>query len=121
MTRPLRSTFVTKDSSLLRAGPPAHHCDGTQSLAVSAAWEVAVGTALAGGPPRRSQRAGLPHWAPALGGGGEAHIWEGVSYAGGWEPSVRQAVHPRPVEPDTLAAAPERLEPVPGELGAEGR
>src|ERR1035441_8909712 len=28
---------------------------------------VAVGTALAGGPPRRSQRAGLPHWAPALG------------------------------------------------------
>ena len=28
---------------------------------------VAVGTALTGGPPRRSQRAGLPHWAPALG------------------------------------------------------
>ena len=33
-------------------------------------WEIrgiiAVGTALAGGPPRRSQRAGLPHWAPAM-------------------------------------------------------
>src|SRR6266566_7765342 len=29
--------------------------------------EVAVGTAIAGGPPRRSQRAGLPHWAPTLG------------------------------------------------------
>ena len=29
---------------------------------------VAVGTALAGGPPRRSQRAGLPHWAPTMGG-----------------------------------------------------
>ena len=28
---------------------------------------VAVGTALAGGPPRRSQRAGLPHWAPTSG------------------------------------------------------
>ena len=28
---------------------------------------IAVGTALTGGPPRRSQRAGLPHWAPALG------------------------------------------------------
>src|SRR5579859_887267 len=28
---------------------------------------VAVGTALAGGPPRRSQRAELPHWAPTLG------------------------------------------------------
>jgi hypothetical protein len=30
-------------------------------------WCVAVGTALAGGPPRRSQRARLTHWAPALG------------------------------------------------------
>ena len=28
---------------------------------------VAVGTALSGGPPHRSQRAGLPHWAPASG------------------------------------------------------
>ena len=28
---------------------------------------IAVGTALTGGPPHRSQRAGLPHWAPALG------------------------------------------------------
>ena len=28
---------------------------------------VAVGTALAGGPPHRSQRAELPHWAPASG------------------------------------------------------
>jgi hypothetical protein len=28
---------------------------------------VAVGTALSGGPPHRSQRAGLPHWAPTLG------------------------------------------------------
>jgi hypothetical protein len=27
----------------------------------------AVGTALTGGPPHRSQRAGLPHWAPTLG------------------------------------------------------
>ena len=28
---------------------------------------VAVGTALAGGPPHRSQRAELPHWAPRSG------------------------------------------------------
>ena len=33
-----------------------------------AAQDVAVGTALAGGPPRRSQRAELPHWAPTMGG-----------------------------------------------------
>jgi hypothetical protein len=29
---------------------------------------VAVGTALSGRPPRRSQRAELPHWAPTSGG-----------------------------------------------------
>ena len=45
---------------------------------------VAVGTALAGGPPHRSQRAGLPHWAPALGSGVEAHVREGMHHAGGW-------------------------------------
>jgi hypothetical protein len=28
---------------------------------------VAVGTVLTDGPPRRSQRAGLPHWAPVMG------------------------------------------------------
>src|SRR5690606_15164674 len=28
---------------------------------------IAVGTSVAGGPPHRSQRAGLPHWAPTLG------------------------------------------------------
>ena len=39
---------------------------------------AAVGTALAGGPPHRSQRAELPHWAPASGSGGEAHFREGV-------------------------------------------
>jgi hypothetical protein len=37
-----------------------------QSLFVTLQFmAVAVGTALAGGPPHRSQRAGLPHWAPA--------------------------------------------------------
>ena len=35
-------------------------------------YGVAVGTALAGGPPRRSQRARLTHWAPALGNGVKA-------------------------------------------------
>jgi len=44
---------------------------------------IAVGTALAGGPPHRSQRAGLPHWAPALGGGGEAHFGVGMLDPGG--------------------------------------
>ncbi|MCA1602849.1 MAG: hypothetical protein LC776_14865, partial [Acidobacteria bacterium] len=39
---------------------------------------VAVGTALTGGPPHRSQRAELPHWAPASGSGSEAHFREGM-------------------------------------------
>ena len=45
---------------------------------------IAVGTALSGGPPRRSQRARLTHWAPALGSGGEPRVGPGVHDAGGW-------------------------------------
>jgi hypothetical protein len=41
-------------------------------------YSVAVGTAVAGRPPRRSQRAGLPHWAPALGDGGESLLRPGM-------------------------------------------
>jgi hypothetical protein len=44
--------------------------------------EIPVGTALAGGPPDRSQRAELLHWAPALGRGGEAHVGVGMHDAG---------------------------------------
>jgi hypothetical protein len=43
---------------------------------------VAVGTVLADGPPHRSQRAELPHWAPALGSGCEARIREGMHHTG---------------------------------------
>src|SRR5436309_15672310 len=54
----------------------------------------AVGTALAGGPPHRSQRAGLPHWALTMGGwrqsaarGKGARSWWLVSSAGRGVPS----------------------------------
>ena len=43
---------------------------------------IAVGTAIAGGPPRRSQRARLTHWAPALGSGVEARVGPGMVDAG---------------------------------------
>jgi DNA replication protein DnaC len=46
--------------------------------------KIAVGTALADGPPHRSQRAGLPHWAPASGSGVEAHAGEGMPGTGRW-------------------------------------
>jgi hypothetical protein len=42
---------------------------------------IAVGTALTGGPPHRSQRAELPHWAPASGSGVEACLREWVHHA----------------------------------------
>jgi transketolase len=45
---------------------------------------VAVGTALTGGPPHRSQRAGLPHWAPTSGVGVKAHTGPGMRDADGW-------------------------------------
>ncbi len=71
---------------------------------------ITVGTALAGGPPCRSQRAALPHWAPASGSGVEAHIREGMLHTGRREPPDRDAVHPFPVE--TVAVhAPSSMTP----------
>ena len=45
--------------------------------------EIAVGTALAGGPPHRSQRALLAHWAPTVGTGVESDVRPGMRDAGG--------------------------------------
>src|SRR5512133_2854503 len=82
---------------------------------------IAVGTALAGGPPRRSQRALLTHWAPDLGSGVEALVGPGVDVAGGREPPIRVAAQLLPVHAVALPAAPKRPMPVPHELVAEGR
>jgi hypothetical protein len=81
---------------------------------------IAVGTVLAGGPRRRSQRAGLSLWAPALGAGVEAYAWEGMLDVGGWQPAGGEAVHPFPGEAGALAAAPKRPEPVSHHVVAEG-
>jgi hypothetical protein len=45
-------------------------------------FPVAVGTPVARRPPRRSQRARLTHWAPALGDGGESLFGPGMRDAG---------------------------------------
>jgi hypothetical protein len=66
----------------------------------------AVGTALAGGPPHRSQRALLTHWAPALDTGVESFVGPGVQDAGGRKPFGCQAAHAGPGHPCALAAAP---------------
>ena len=80
---------------------------------------IAVGTALPGGPPRRSQRALLTHWAPALGASGESRVGPGMNDAGGREPSCREAVHALPVQARALAAAPKRVIPVTDRLRPE--
>jgi hypothetical protein len=66
----------------------------------------AVGTALSGVLPHRSQRAELPHWAPTLGTSVKARgrVW--MARAGGWQPLGGETVHVFPVEARALAAAP---------------
>src|SRR5664280_2716556 len=80
-----------------------------------------VGTALAGGPPDRSQRALLVHWAPTLGAGAESHVRPGMRDAGGREPPRFEPAHPAPGQAVALAPAPQRPTPVPRNLLAECR
>jgi len=80
-TRASRAYGITEELSKPYTNP------NQLSLFDQAVYTVAVGTALEGGPPLRSQRAGLPHWAPASGSDGQALGREGVHHAGWWEPS----------------------------------
>src|SRR6266705_2393221 len=98
MSRPLRSSPITGVSAL-----------------------IPVGTALAGGPPDRSRRAELAHRAPALGSGGEAHAGVGMHDAGRGQPLLLDPAVALPGHAVALAPAPERLDPVPPDLVAEGR
>src|SRR6266700_239245 len=82
---------------------------------------IPVGTALAGGPPDRSRRAELAHRAPALGPGGEAHAGMGTHDAGRGQPLLLDPAIALPGHAVALAPAPERLDPVPPDLVAEGR
>src|SRR6478672_6449787 len=82
---------------------------------------IPVGTALAGGPPDRSQRAELPHWAPALGTGVEPDVRPRMRDPGSREPSRFESAHPLPGQAMTLAPAPKRPAPEPRDLLAERR
>src|SRR5262249_56645447 len=81
---------------------------------------VAVGTGVAPRPPHRPQRAGLPHWVPALGASVRAlfRIW--MLDSDGRQPPLPDAAHAVPVQPLTLATTTERREPEPSRLDAEG-
>src|SRR6266511_1816864 len=111
----------------LLPAPPVDHrtTQGNPSPSLGPHYRVSslipVGTALAGGPPDRSQRAELPHWAPALGPGGEAHAGIGVHDAGRGQPPIGDPAKPLPGEPAALASAPKRLPPGPPHLVTKGR
>ena len=81
---------------------------------------IAVGTALAGGPPHRSERAELPHSAPTSGSSDKAQLRVRMQDLGRREPSGCEPVHSRPVDPSPLAPAPQRLVPVASHLRPKG-
>jgi hypothetical protein len=70
----------TRSSALGVPGPAL--CPRHVLLALFPLPSVAVGTGLAAGPRHRSRRAELPHRAPALGSGVEAHVRVGMHHAG---------------------------------------
>src|SRR2546421_6062541 len=75
------TTVVLEPPMLLSSHPKITHPKlTTRVIPTHRRKAVAVGTALAGGPPHRSQRAELPHWAPASGSGGEARLREGMHH-----------------------------------------
>jgi hypothetical protein len=78
-----------------------------QCYRIGAAIEtIAVGTALSGGPPRRSQRARLTHWAPALGDGVKALLGPGMRDTSGGQPTVGVNEYSRAANPVALATTP---------------
>jgi hypothetical protein len=80
---------------------------------------VAVGTGLAVGPPRRSQRALLAHWAPTLGTSVKSHTRPRMHDADRRYPASDEASHALPGEAGGLAPTPKRPIPVPCLFGAK--
>jgi hypothetical protein len=85
------------------------------------AGRVAVGTPVAQGPPRRSQRAELPHWAPTSGDGVKALARPGMQDSWIGQPSANEALHARPGVSALLASTPQRRVPQAGQTFTEVR
>ena len=79
---------------------------GREALAQIASVAFAVGTALTGGPPHRSQRALLTHWAPTSGHDAQSLFGVRVQNTNRWKPAVGQTVHALPGHPVSLAPLP---------------
>src|ERR1017187_7309764 len=78
---PVRILGVSSTRVMNVSGSDCSSCGSSRRAPVQG---IAVGTALAGGPPPRSPRALLTHQAPALGLGVEPLAWERMHHAGGW-------------------------------------
>ena len=78
---------------------------------------VAVGTALASGPPHRSVQAGLLHTALTSDEGGKPLFRPGMENAGRGEPGIGDEGHAIPGEPGFLTSTAEGSVPQPRALG----
>ena len=76
----------------------------------------AVGMPVARHPPHRSQRAGLPHWAPALGHDAEALLRVRMRDANCWYPPAHVTLHALPGDGSLLAPSREASLPTPRDL-----
>ena len=80
---------------------------------------VAVGTALAGGPPRRSVRAELPHTALTSGAWRRSDVRIRVQDLGLGNPTIDGPPETFPRHPVPLASTPQGVQPASRDLGAE--
>ena len=81
-------------------------CEAFGTLTSEIEMHIAVGTALTGGPPHRSQRALLTHWAPTSGHDAQSLFGVRVQNTNRWKPAVGQTVHALPGHPVSLAPLP---------------
>ncbi len=78
-----------------------------------------VGTPVARRPPHRSQRAELPHWAPALGKDAQTLLRIGMPDLGVWEPAFDKPAQPLPIASGSLTPPVQALEPESTHIEAE--
>ncbi len=81
---------------------------------------IAVGMPVSRHPPHRSQRAELPHWAPALGKDAQSLLWIGMADYWVGEPPFDNTLHSLPVDSGFLAPSAERSEPESAHVISEG-
>ena len=93
---------------------------GKQSLVGPHFYQIAVGMLVAQHPPLRSQRAELPHWAPALDKDAQSLLWIGMLDFGIREPTFDNTFHSLPVDSGPLAPPAELPKPEPANKVSEG-